>query len=263
MGLFIEFSSLRLTARKTSVIIRTHKKSHEQGFTLVEVAVAMLVMAIFIGTAMQGLVLSTTFKVRAKQLTAANNWIQQDLEDVKAVASDVGQVPLTSALLYADALPGDTTIQVTQLGFRPGDSIVIGTETNSNVITNLQIQTDPITGTNYLEVTLLNPLAYNQKADSTALVLARCRSHLATGGFAAYLDESLPAVKSEMDNSSTPKSGQKTILGQEFTLQRTTSVRPAEPYQILEVTYNVTDENLETVAQANSEVVPNAFFACP
>lgn len=245
------------------MIIRTHRKSHEQGFTLVEVAVAMLVMAIFIGTAMQGLVLSTTFKVRAKQLTAANNWIQQDLEDVKAVASDVGQVPLTSALLYADALPGDTTIQVTQLGFRPGDSIVIGTETNSNVITNLQIQTDPITGTNYLEVTLLNPLAYNQKADSTALVLARCRSHLATGGFAAYLDESLPAVKSEMDNSSTPKSGQKTILGQEFTLQRTTSVRPAEPYQILEVTYNVTDENLETVAQANSEVVPNAFFACP
>ena len=245
------------------MITRTQKKSHEQGFTLVEVAVSMLVLALFIGTAMQGLVLSTKFKVRAKQLTAANNWIQQDLEDVKAVASDVGQVPFTSALLYADALPGDTTIKVTQLGFRLGDSIVIGTETSSNVITNLQFQNDPATNTNYLEVTLLNPLAYAQKADSTALVLARCRSHLATGGFAAYLDESLPAVQSETDNSSTPTSGQKTIMGQEFTLNRTTAVRPAEPYQILEVTYNVIDEKLETVAQANSEVVPNAFFACP
>lgn len=249
---------------KTPKFIRALTQSHSQGFTLVEVAVSILVLTIFIGTAMQGLVLSTSFKVRAKQLTEANSWIQQDLEDVKAVASDVNQVPHTSALLYADALAGDTTIKVTQLaGFRLGDSIVIGTESNSNEIASLQTLTDPATNTDYLEVTLRDPLTSTQTMDSTALVLARCRSHLDTGGFAAYLDETLSAVTSETDNSSTPKSGQKTILGQKFTLQRTTSVRQAEPYQILEVTYNVTDENLKTVAQVSSEVVPNAFFDCP
>ncbi len=249
---------------KTLLILRALKKSQSHGFTLVEVAVSMLILSIFIGTAMQGLVFSTSFKVRAKQLTEANNWIQQDLEDVKAVASDVNQVPHTSALLYADALAGDTTIKVTQLaGFRLGDSIVIGTESSSNEITALQTLTDPATSTDYLEVTLRDPLTSSQTTDATALVLARCRSDLDTGGFAAYLDEALPAVKSEIDNSSTPKSGRKTILGKEFTLQRTTSVRQANPYQILEVTYNVTDENQKPVAQVSSEVVPNAFFACP
>lgn len=249
---------------KTLLILRALKQSQSQGFTLVEVAVSMLVFAIFIGTAMQGLVLSTSFKVRAKQLTEANNWIQQDLEDVKATASDVNQVPHTSALLYADAVAGDTNIKVTQLaGFRLGDSIVIGTESNSNEITALQTLTDPVTSTDYLEVTLRDPLTSSQTTDATALVLARCRSDLDTGGFAAYLDEMLPAVSSETDNTVTPKTGQKTILGRAFTLERTTSVRQANPYQILEVTYNVTDENQKPVAQVSSEVIPNAFFACP
>lgn len=249
---------------KTPVIVRALKKSRTQGFTLVEVAVSMLVFAIFIGTAMQGLVLSTTFKVSAKQLTEANNWIQQDLEDVKALASDVNQVPHTSALLYADALVGDTTVKVTQLaGFRLGDSIIIGTESNNNEITALQTLTDPATNTDYLEVTLRDPLTSAQIADATAFVLARCRSDMDTGGFAAYLEDTLPTVTSETDNSSTPTTGRKTILGQEFVLQRTTSVRPAKPYQILEVTYKVTDENQKPLAQVSSEVVPNAFFACP
>ncbi|WP_299404028.1 type II secretion system protein [Acaryochloris sp. IP29b_bin.148] len=249
---------------KTLLTLRALKKTQSQGFTLVEVAVSMLVLAIFIGTAMQGLVLSTSFKVRAKQLTEANTWIQQDLEDVKAIASDVNQVPHTSALLYADALAGDTTIKVTQLaGFRLGDSIVIGTESNSNEITALQTLTDPATSTDYLEVSLRDPLTSTQTTDATTLVLARCYSDRDTGGFAAYLDEALPAVASETDNTVSPKTGQKTFLGRAFTLERITSVRQANPYQILEVTYNVTDENQKQVAQVSSEVIPNAFFACP
>lgn len=238
--------------------------NQQEGFTLVEVLVSTVILTLFMATAMQGMVMTTVMKVKAKQLSEVNNWIQQDLEDVKAVASDKTQVPHANALLYEDAAQGDSTIKLTQLsGYRIGDALVIGSNTSSNAITDLQVLTDSDNNTDYLEVTLRDPLSRDQFAGTTTTALARCRSDIDTGGFAAYLDETLPAVSSETSNSNAPHSGSRTILGRQYTIQRTTTVRQSNPYQVLEVTYNVTDENQRPVTQISTEVLPDAFFLCP
>lgn len=57
------------------------------GFTLVEVLVGLLVIVGFISTAMQALVTATVFKVKGQELSEATTWIQEDLEMVKFKAN--------------------------------------------------------------------------------------------------------------------------------------------------------------------------------
>ena len=61
--------------------------SKNNGFTLVEVLVGLLVITGFISTAMQALVTATVFKVKGQELSEATTWIQEDLEMVKFKAS--------------------------------------------------------------------------------------------------------------------------------------------------------------------------------
>lgn len=58
-----------------------------QGFTLTEVLVAILITSVFVATAMQAVVIAAVMRVKAKQYAEATTWIQQDLEDVKFQAS--------------------------------------------------------------------------------------------------------------------------------------------------------------------------------
>lgn len=60
----------------------------DEGFTLFEVLVSILVVTIFLAVAMQALLLATFFKVRAEQRNEAANWIQRDLENVKNQAKE-------------------------------------------------------------------------------------------------------------------------------------------------------------------------------
>lgn len=59
----------------------------EQGFTLVEVLVAILITTLFVAVSMQAMVLAAVFKTRAQQYAEATTWIQEDLENVKYQAS--------------------------------------------------------------------------------------------------------------------------------------------------------------------------------
>ena len=59
----------------------------EQGFTLVEVLVAILITTLFVAVSMQAIVLATVFKTRAQEYAEATTWIQKDLENVKYQAS--------------------------------------------------------------------------------------------------------------------------------------------------------------------------------
>lgn len=53
-----------------------------QGFTLVEVLVAMMVGSIFAAIAMQSIVSAAFFRSRGEQYDEATNWVQEDLEEV-------------------------------------------------------------------------------------------------------------------------------------------------------------------------------------
>lgn len=70
-------------------MFRQKLPQQEQGFTLVEVWVAILIVSILFATSMQAMVLATVFKIRAKQYAKATTWIQEDLEIVKSQAAQL------------------------------------------------------------------------------------------------------------------------------------------------------------------------------
>lgn len=63
----------------------------EQGFTMFEVLVAMLIVMGFILAAMQGSVIATVFMVKAQRTEKANLLIQENIETIKNLAASFAQ----------------------------------------------------------------------------------------------------------------------------------------------------------------------------
>ena len=64
----------------------------EQGFTLFEVLIGILIASAFVAVAMQALVIATMFRVKAQEKEIASQLIQQDKEAVEYAASTYGIV---------------------------------------------------------------------------------------------------------------------------------------------------------------------------
>jgi prepilin-type N-terminal cleavage/methylation domain-containing protein len=64
-----------------------HKRS--QGFTLVEVLVGIILVLLFLAISMQAFVTATAFKVKAQELSDADEWIQADLEIIRKNAESL------------------------------------------------------------------------------------------------------------------------------------------------------------------------------
>jgi Tfp pilus assembly protein PilV len=62
--------------------------SSQQGLTMAEVVISMIVGAVFLTVLLQNIVTSAGFKVRGEQYDKAIIWIQEDLELVKYQATD-------------------------------------------------------------------------------------------------------------------------------------------------------------------------------
>lgn len=60
----------------------------EQGFSLAEVLVAVLITTLFTVTSLQAVTLAVLFKIRARVASEATTRIQQDIELIKAKATD-------------------------------------------------------------------------------------------------------------------------------------------------------------------------------
>jgi type II secretory pathway pseudopilin PulG len=73
-----------------------NRQSNSQGFTTVEVLVATLLTLIFTIIAMQAIVMATALKIRGQELSEATNWIQTDVESVKAIANQLSYNTTTS-----------------------------------------------------------------------------------------------------------------------------------------------------------------------
>lgn len=68
-------------------MLKLKPPQHEQGFTLTEVLVAILITTVFVATAMQAVVIAAVMRVKAKEYSEASAWIQENLEDVRYQAS--------------------------------------------------------------------------------------------------------------------------------------------------------------------------------
>jgi type II secretory pathway pseudopilin PulG len=222
------------------------------GFSLVESLVGTLLTSLFMMFGIQTFVSAIAIKARAKQITEAHNWVQAELESVKQQASDPRMIPFTSSPLAMDANSATVSITVdSAIGYEVGDALLVGNDGEDNVIRAIVGNT----------LMLASPLGSDQ--GKSARVIARCHADQPTGGFAAFLNNKLQPLSSEINNSATPNQGIKTIAGTPYTLTRTVSVRNALPYAVSELNYRVTSPTGVEVANVNTEVVPNASFQCP
>lgn len=234
----------------------------EQGFTLVEVLVAILITTLFVSIAMQAVVIAAVFKARARQFTEATNWIQKDLETVRQQTAILGSTTLSATPTANSLLVSSST------GFQAGNSLQIGTISNilytiSNTYTPGSTTipvTPPLTSTQILDAHVGTPVSVVTTGNTNTTL---CYANAQDNGFGNLLSNNLPAVPSETSNSGNPNSGTKRIAGATYTLSRNPTVRNAAPFEVLQITYSVAKGTNPPIATLNTEVIPNAAFQCP
>ncbi len=201
-----------------------------QGFTLVEVLVAILITTLFVGVAMQSIVIAVIFKARAQESVKATTWIQEDLEGVKYKATK-----LQHTSLIANAAPTDIVLQLASVDeFQAGDTLIVGTDSTDNTIAvggiNSTAKTITLTGalgSNWLANTEVSATTKCPRTDGTAIALDE--------GFAKYLQDNLPAL-----SITNPNTGSRNTLGKTYTLTRTPTIKDIQPYAVLELNYSYT-----------------------
>jgi type II secretory pathway pseudopilin PulG len=78
------------------MLLANRRSSASQGFTMVEVLIAIMLTFIFTMIAMQAIVMATAIKVRGQELSEATNWIQADVESVKSLSNSLNYNSSTS-----------------------------------------------------------------------------------------------------------------------------------------------------------------------
>jgi len=225
----------------------------EQGFTLVEVLVAILITTIFVSLAMQSMVIAAVFKARAKQIAEATTWVQEDVENVRFQAGQLKYTQLTN-----NPANGATSLSVSSVtGFANGDTLRVGTDTTDYTISAI----DPTA----LTITINSPgLSTAQVTGATVVATNPCKASSSTAGFGESLRQNLPGLSN---------SGTKTITGKSYTLTRTVAVGGTDAvsgtctliscYELLKLTYEAKHGSESPIATMYTEVIPNAALQCP
>lgn len=231
----------------------------DRGFTIVEVLVAILIASLFVGVAMQAVVVAALFRAKAQEFTAATNWIQEDLEQVKYESDDL-EFPQTTMTAAGSVGASSITISSTVAGgstsdFSVNDTLKIGTDTTSYKIT-------AVSGTT---LTISPTLAKAQVANTEVFATKKCSATTKSTGLADALRDKiiLPTSPSSSDESTTESF--KTIKGKQFKMTRTATISSSSPYNVLQVKYNIAPSsgNELSVAKFYVEVIPNVSFQCP
>jgi len=228
-------------------MLRRKSRQQEQGFTLVEVIVAILIATVFVSITMQAMVMAVILKARAKEYSEAINWVQQDLEQAKHRAS---RYKITTA---SGAALGATSITVaSSAGFAVNDTILVGIDAQSYTIT--QVSGNTLTISPALNNTTPNVYGPNLLVVNNTF----CNAPNSSSGFGQYFVNELNA--SQVINPST-----KTFsTGRQFTITRNPIAVNAIPYNRLRIDYDVkSTQGGLSVAKMNAEIIPDAALRCP
>ncbi|KHG42132.1 hypothetical protein OA07_07130 [Aphanizomenon flos-aquae 2012/KM1/D3] len=228
---------------------KTAQKS-QQGFTLLEVLVAIVVITAFVNVALMGLVTAALFKSKAKAYSNGITWIQADLEAVRDKAANL---PYLSYSLSANASAAQRIVALTSAsGLASNDQVRIGTDSTTYTIQS-------ISGNS---LTLTANLAIAQSANAGVTAVSKCTATSANAGFAYYLQQDL-----QQGLPSSPFT--KYIGGKAYTVTRSSEVKSspftATPrYEVLALSYTVTPQSNSNVKVASiyAEVIPSAFYQC-
>lgn len=83
--------------------------SKNKGFSLFEVLVSIMVTSAFIVGTLQAMAINAFLQVKAERESQANFWIQEDMEQVQAVAANATLSDLGVTKTYCTILPSSTT----------------------------------------------------------------------------------------------------------------------------------------------------------
>jgi len=218
----------------------------QQGFTLLEVLVAIIVITAFINVAMMGLVTAALFKSKAKAYSNGITWIQADLEAVRDKAANLSTLSANAAAQQKEV------VLESAVGLANNDQVRIGTDSTTYTIQS-------ISGNS---LTLTANLAIAQSANAGVTAVSKCTATSANAGFAYYLQQDL-----QQGLPSSPFT--KYIGGKAYTVTRSSEVKSspftATPrYEVLALSYTVTPQSNSNVKVASiyAEVIPSAFYQC-
>lgn len=126
---------------------------HDQGFTLTEVLVAILITTVFVATAMQAVVIAAIMRVRAKEFSEASAWIQENLENVKYQASQLDYDSGTGSY-NADTARCTATTSDSGYGDKLRDAVTGSDQSGSN---NVDVPKNSTTGKQFRLRRTTNP----------------------------------------------------------------------------------------------------------
>lgn len=248
----------------------------EQGFTLVEVLVAILITTLFVSVAMQGMVIAAIFKAKAQEYSEATTWIQEDLENVKYQASQLG-IKTVQSMIAADEL-----ITISNHGFASGDTVLfVGDGTIAGGLSkNTTYYVRDVTTNTFKVTSTAGGAAIDLTSDSTgslsSIATSRCNAGSPNAGFADTLRDwitdtnhtnGITDVTIDENPVDIPKTSNRTSKA--FILKRTTTIsslaRPSViPHNLLRVSYDVLPtSSVLSVAKFYTEVIPDVAIQCP
>jgi prepilin-type N-terminal cleavage/methylation domain-containing protein len=237
----------------------------EQGFTLVEVLVAILIATIFITVTMQMMVIATVFKVKAQENTEATNWIQGDLENVRYQAD---KLQFQQTKLAADAVPPsspalvspisiNTPSQVVVDSFAVGDKLRVGLDPTNYTIT--VVSGTGITSTSTRTLTISPALEKAQAANALVVATKRCTPGTDQNkGLADWLrdnvtdtnpSDGITDITSNVNTLEQQRTGRN---NKNFKVSRITTLSATSPYNVLEVFYSVAPTTAHTTLSADA-----------
>lgn len=242
-------------------MLKPRVPQQEQGFTLVEVLVAILISTVFVAVAMQAIVIAAVLRVRAQEFAEATTWIQEDLETVKTTAASLQYTSLTTAT------PAGISITVSSVyGFNVGDVLKVGTE-SGKIIGSINVSTKTIT---FTASTALN---ISQLLNAPVVKTSQCGTTGTPATRNTGFGDSLLDWLEYPTDGNNPNTTQFTVTNNRsktgkfdktFTLQRITTVSDTPPYNVLEVSYDVSPTaGGNSLAKLNTDVIPDAAFQCP
>lgn len=69
--------------------LKKRRRQHSQGFSMLEVLVAILTVTAFLAGTLQLIAVDALYKVKAEREAQANFWIQEDLEQIKSESANL------------------------------------------------------------------------------------------------------------------------------------------------------------------------------
>jgi hypothetical protein len=96
---------------------RAKQTNSTKGFSTVEVLVGILLTLIFLGVAMQAMVMATAIKIKAYQDSDATNWIQKDVEFVRGEANDLNKPAGATGAITYPTVPEKCAAQTASTGY--------------------------------------------------------------------------------------------------------------------------------------------------